>query len=93
MSMMHGDSLPIPAGKRTLLKQMQLYAFKGIKLIPQEMSVKGYLKPMQVDAKEQQTGQNAMIFHVFAGDKPFAIDSAKIASSRDVIFRQFKADT
>jgi cytochrome c-type biogenesis protein CcsB len=73
VSMMHGDSVPVPAGKKSPLKQMQLYAFRGMKLIPQEMSVSGFLKPMQADIKKQETGQNAMIFHVFAGDEPVAI--------------------
>ena len=73
MSMMHGDSVPLPAGKRTALKQMQLYSFKGMKLIPQEMSVSGYLKAVEVNPKEQETGENAMIFHLFAGDRPVAI--------------------
>lgn len=73
MGMMHGDSLPIQGGEKASMKAMQIYAFKRMKLIPQEMSSSGVIKPVQVDPKQQETGQNAMIFHLFAGDKPVAI--------------------
>jgi cytochrome c-type biogenesis protein CcsB len=73
MGMMHGDSIPIQAGKKAVLKAMQFYVFRGMKLIPQEMSLSGFVKPVHVDPKQQETEQNAMIFHVFAGDKPVAI--------------------
>ncbi|MGD0581954.1 MAG: cytochrome c biogenesis protein CcsA [Bacteroidales bacterium] len=73
MGMMHGDSIPVEAREKVVMKAMQIYAFKGMKLIPQEMSLSGFVKPVPVDPKQQETDQNAMIFHVFAGDKPVAI--------------------
>lgn len=71
--MMHGDSLPVQAGKKIALKSMQIYAIGGLKLIPQEMSAKGFLRPVHIDPKEQETGQSAMIFHVFSGDRTVSL--------------------
>jgi cytochrome c-type biogenesis protein CcsB len=72
--MMHSDSIPFKAGQKTVMKAMQIYAFSGgFKLIPQEMSVSGVVKAVSVDPKQQETGQNAFIFHIFAGDRPAAL--------------------
>jgi len=73
MSMMHRDSVAIKAGNVTPIKAMEVFGFKGIRVIPREMSANAVLKPMQADPNQGETGKNALVFHILAGDKPQAI--------------------
>jgi cytochrome c-type biogenesis protein CcsB len=70
IGMMHGDSLPYKGRERAQLKTMKIFSFGSIKIIPQEMVVSGAVKPAAIDMADQETGQTALIFHVFAGEKP-----------------------
>jgi cytochrome c-type biogenesis protein CcsB len=69
MSMMAMDSTVFEADKQIPLKPMQILAVKDIKIVPQQMSLAGSLKATGIDPSEQNTGQNAFIFHIFTGNK------------------------
>ncbi len=73
ISMMHGgakpdeESKPMEKVNRLKLKTMQIITVNDIKIVPQQMTLSGILKTVSVDPAEQNTGQNAFIFHVFRG--------------------------
>ena len=69
MSMMTGGTIIPESGNQIKLKQMQIITIDGIKIVPQEMTLSGVIKAVSVDPAEQNTGQNALIFHVFRGNE------------------------
>jgi cytochrome c-type biogenesis protein CcsB len=69
MSMMTGESVILSPGSEIALKPMQVITVKDIKIVPQKTTLKGALKVIAVDPEEQNTGRNALIFHVFSGNE------------------------
>jgi cytochrome c-type biogenesis protein CcsB len=69
MSMMTQEADTVNPGERVALKTMQLLAVKDLRIVPQTMSLSGSVKPVSFRPDEQETGQNAFIFHVFGGNK------------------------
>ena len=73
--MMHGESDPQQESKpkekvnNIRLKTMQIISVNNIKIVPQQITFSGILKIVSVDPAEQNTGQNAFIFHVFRGNE------------------------
>ncbi|HUX55612.1 MAG TPA: c-type cytochrome biogenesis protein CcsB [Bacteroidales bacterium] len=49
------------------LKLMQILTVKDIKIVPQEISMAGIIKAVAANPEEQNTGQNAFIFHLSDG--------------------------
>ncbi len=66
-SMMTGEGTIASPGKPIPLKPMQIITVKGIKIVPQKLSLTGIVNASEVDPRVQETGQNAFIFHLFAG--------------------------
>lgn len=71
-AMMTREQKSINPGELTELNSMQVLTFEGLRIIPQEMTLKGSFKTVSVDRKKQETGKNAFIFHVFSGDETAA---------------------
>ena len=69
MSMMTGESVILSPGSEIALMPMQVITVKDIKIVPQKMTLKGSLKAVAADPEEQNTGRNALIFHVFSGNE------------------------
>jgi cytochrome c-type biogenesis protein CcsB len=69
LSMMTQTSTMTEPGKKIPLKQMQVVTVKGIRIVPQEMVASGVFKAVAVNPDEQETGQNAFIFHLTAGSE------------------------
>jgi cytochrome c-type biogenesis protein CcsB len=65
MSMMTQETDTTMPGNRIALKPMLLLTVKGIRIVPQKMSLAGAVKAVSFDSSEQETGQNAFIFHIF----------------------------
>jgi len=68
-SMMTKEAALSEPGMPVEFKPMQIIAVKDINIVPQEMSVSGVVKAVSVNQDEQNTGQNAFIFHVFRGSE------------------------
>ena len=73
MNMMTRDSETTEPGKLILLKPMQVLTIKDLRIIPQKFSISGTVKAVSMDPAQQETGQNAFIFHLFSGDESKAI--------------------
>jgi cytochrome c-type biogenesis protein CcsB len=69
MSMMTGETTNFLPGKMIPLKPMQIITMKNVRIVPQKMSFAGAVKAVAIDQKEQLTGQNAFIFHIFSGNE------------------------
>ncbi len=89
MSMMTQETGKIEPGQSVELKPMQIITINGIKLVPQQMSVRGELKPGTLDMTVQETGRNAFIFNLYEGNKTTATiylwDSQSEKSSTDSV--------
>lgn len=89
MSMMTQETGKIEPGQSVELKPMQIITINGIKLVPQQMSVRGELKPGTLDMTVQETGRNAFIFNLYEGNKITATiylwDSQSEKSSTDSV--------
>ena len=71
--MMHGAGSIQPAGTLIKLSAMQIIGIENTRIIPQQLSLKGTVKAVRVNPDEQDTGQNAFIFHLFGGDNSRAV--------------------
>jgi cytochrome c-type biogenesis protein CcsB len=67
MSMMSQETRTFKPGENIALKPMEILTVRGIRIVPQEMSFTGTAKAVAVDPAQQETGQNAFIFHIFSG--------------------------
>ncbi|MCE5346259.1 MAG: c-type cytochrome biogenesis protein CcsB [Bacteroidales bacterium] len=90
MSMMTRETKLSGPGIPVELKQMQLITVNGINIVLQEMSVSGVVKAVSANPEEQNTGQNAFIFHIFNGNKSETVylwgrNSEKVAKDSCVI--------
>jgi cytochrome c-type biogenesis protein CcsB len=65
-AMMGTDSIIHPKDSQVRLKTMQVYNIGGVKIIPQDLSLSGVIKPVAADPKTQETGENAFIFNITA---------------------------
>lgn len=80
----------IAPGKRVELSKMQILTIKDIKVIPQTLSESGVETAIAVNPAEQNTEQNAFIFHVYRGDKSETVylwdrNSDKVAADSCVV--------
>ena len=66
--MMDQSRTIIPPGQSIPLKIMQIISAKDIRLVPQKLLSSGVEKAVSVDENEQQTGQNAFVFHLLHGN-------------------------
>jgi cytochrome c-type biogenesis protein CcsB len=73
MNMMSRESEIIQSGKVLALKPMQVMVVKDLKIIAQKLSLSGTVKAVSLDTEQQETGQNAFIFHLFADNESKAI--------------------
>lgn len=69
LSMMTQESDTIHSGDRFELKSMQLLSVRDLRIVPQKLSLAGTVKPVSYNSEEQETGQNAFVFHVFGENK------------------------
>ena len=69
ISMMTGGSKAFVTGSSIKLRSMQVITLNDVKIVPQQMTLNGTFKAVSVDAAEQNTGQNAFVFHVFRGNE------------------------
>ena len=72
MSMMTQEATKFEPGQSLELRSMQIITVKGVRLVPQEMSVRGELKAESLDRSVQETGKNAFIFNLFSGNETAA---------------------
>jgi cytochrome c-type biogenesis protein CcsB len=80
----------IPPGKKVELSKMQILTVKDIKVIPQTLSESGVETAVAVNPAEQNTEQNAFIFHIYGGDKSETVylwdrNSDKVAADSCVV--------
>jgi cytochrome c-type biogenesis protein CcsB len=68
-SMMTQEVTAFEPGKHVALRKMQIVTVNDIKIVPQEMSMSGSLKAEALNPAEQNTGQNAFIFHIINGQE------------------------
>jgi cytochrome c-type biogenesis protein CcsB len=68
-SMMTGESVITAPGTGLELKPMQIISVNDVRIVPQKMSQAGSFKATAVDPEENDTGQNALIFHVLSGNE------------------------
>ena len=68
MTMMSGEGTISGPGTMLPLKPMQIITIKGIKIVPQKLTLNGIVSASAVDPKMQETDQNAFIFHLFTGN-------------------------
>jgi hypothetical protein len=54
-------------GEATAVLPMKIFTVNHLKIIPQELSMAGVIKPIAVNPDEQNTGQNAFIFNLMSG--------------------------
>ena len=73
MSMMTQKSSSLEHGKPVELKQMQIFTLGDIKIVPQQMLVKGVVKAVAVKPELETTGLNAFIFHLMSGKKSASV--------------------
>ena len=69
LSMMTGESVSAGPGSVIPLKTMQVFTIGDIKMLPQKMTIAGSFSAFAADPDEQNTGKNALIFHVFSGNE------------------------
>jgi cytochrome c-type biogenesis protein CcsB len=91
MSMMTQEKVKFEPGETVELKPMQIFTIGGLRLVPQEMSVKGAFQTVSVDRNMQETGRNLFIFGLFSGDNSIATvnlwddQSGSIASASAIV--------
>jgi cytochrome c-type biogenesis protein CcsB len=68
-SMMSQEPILTEQGKPIELKSMQILTIDDVKIVPQQMSIKGVIKAVAVKPEQQTTGLNAFIFHLISGKK------------------------
>ena len=68
-NMMTRETSSVDSGVMAELKQMQIITVKGLRIVPQEMSLKGILKYVSVDIKHQETGKNLFAFNLYSGNE------------------------
>ena len=68
-SMMTQESALIEPGQAIHLLPMQVVTLKGIRIMPQEMSLSGILKTVSVSPSVHNTGKNVLMFDVFSGNE------------------------
>jgi cytochrome c-type biogenesis protein CcsB len=68
-NMMTRETSSVDSGVTSQLKQMQIITAKGLRIVPQEMSLKGILKNVSVDIRHQETGKNLFVFNLYSGDE------------------------
>ena len=69
--MVHGFTV-LDSGQVAELKPMTIFLVKGLRLVPQEMSVSGVFKAVSLDIATHETGKNAFIFNVYSGRETVA---------------------
>jgi len=67
--MMMSNRVVHPAGTRIRLTQMQVLSAGNSRIIIRKLFLNGIARLVPVDPGEQETGKNAMIFHVFTGNE------------------------
>jgi len=90
MNMGSSSITRIAPGKRVELSKMQILTVKDIKIIPQTLSESGVETAIAVNPAEQNTEQNAFIFHIYGGDKSETVylwdrNSDKVAADSCVV--------
>jgi cytochrome c-type biogenesis protein CcsB len=71
-SMMTRETDSVKPGTLVQVKPMQILSVKGLKIVPQDMFIKGVLKAVSADRNVQETGKNAFIFNLLEGNKTVA---------------------
>ena len=71
-NMMTRESFSVDSGFSAELKIMQVVTLKGLRIVPQEMAIKGILKAVTVDRNRQDTGKNLFNFNLYSGDEIIA---------------------
>jgi cytochrome c-type biogenesis protein CcsB len=68
-NMIHTEKNEHKKGSVFELKPMQVIGLGNLKLVPQQLSLKGVVNPQSVNPDKQDTGQNAFIFDITEGNK------------------------
>jgi len=69
MSMGSHDIKTLTPGEKVEMSKMEIYTINDIKIIPQTLTESGIESAVAVNPAQQQTGQNAFIFHIYGGDR------------------------
>jgi len=70
MNMMTQETVKVDSGQTEILKPMLVISVKGIRIVPQEMTIRGVLRTVSVDRENHDTGKNAFIFNLVAENTP-----------------------
>jgi cytochrome c-type biogenesis protein CcsB len=68
-NMAHTENINHQQGSVFELKTMQVIGLGNLKLVPQQFSLKGVVRPESVNPDKQDTGQNAFIFDIISGNQ------------------------
>ena len=71
-SMMTHVTYSVNPGELAQVKPMLILAVKGLKIVPQDMFSRGFIKTVSVDRNIQETGKNAFLFNINSGNKTIA---------------------
>jgi cytochrome c-type biogenesis protein CcsB len=90
MSMMTKEVTTKETGIPIELKKMQILTAGDVRIVPQQMSLSGIVNAVALKPEEQNTGQNAFIFHIISGKKSATVylwdkESDKSASGSCVL--------
>jgi cytochrome c-type biogenesis protein CcsB len=69
MSMMTKTIVSLEKGKPVELKNMQILTAGDLRIVPQQMALSGVITAVGGKSEEQNSGQNAFIFHLVSGKK------------------------
>ncbi|MBS0011132.1 MAG: cytochrome c biogenesis protein ResB, partial [Bacteroidales bacterium] len=69
MSMMTRESVTIPAGEETGLREMIIYSTPFYRIVPQKLSLSGRVVPVSVDSENSVTGKNAFEVELSYGNE------------------------
>jgi len=67
--MMKGERKVYKPGEKIRIRQMQVIQTGNIRVVPVQFTLKGIVMPVPAAPGEQGTGRNALVFHLFGGDK------------------------
>jgi cytochrome c-type biogenesis protein CcsB len=66
-SMITDQEIASEPGNSIIMKPMQIFSVRDVKIVPETMSLAGELEPVAIDPAQQNTGQNALVFNLSGG--------------------------
>ena len=89
-NMMTQEKTEVVPGQTVMVKPVQIISVKGIKIVPQEMTVSGELRTLSIEREGHDTGKNAFIFNLVTGNSSQGITlwnnvSEDVASASTIV--------